>query len=61
MHFLEVQRFSEEIRFGSKDPNTMLKIQELKKNQNLAKLRIDEAKKAGKTLRMNSSISLDFI
>ncbi len=61
INFHEVKNFSQLIRFGSKDPDTTERISQLKLNQKHARKLIREARETGKTLRVNSTITIEFI
>jgi len=61
INFHEVKSFSQLIRYGAKDEATLQRLNELKLNQQFAKDLIQEAKEAGKSLRVRSTISIEFI
>lgn len=55
------RNFSNEIRFGKVDQNSVQRINDLKKMLSVADAIIDEAKKQGKTLSIKSDISIKLI
>jgi hypothetical protein len=61
INFHERKNFSRQIRFGSDDLHGLQRIKELKMARELANGLITEAKKSGKSLRVNSTISIELI
>ncbi|MDH4091560.1 MAG: hypothetical protein OEV74_02565 [Cyclobacteriaceae bacterium] len=61
INFHEVKSFSQLIRFGAKDPDLLQRISELKIAQKQARELINEAKESGKSVRVNSTISIELI
>ena len=61
INFNELKIFSEEIRYGHKDQHLKQRVMELKQSREQANLLIAEAEQEGKTLRIDSSISLDLL
>lgn len=61
INFHNAQSFSQMVRFGTKDPARERRIKELKLAQEKARELIQEAKESGKSIRVNSSISIELI
>ena len=61
INFHEVKSFSQLIRFDTNDPDTLQRISELKLSQKRAQELIAIAKKAGKSLRINSTVFIQLI
>ena len=55
------RNFSSQIRFGKEDQNSVIRIKELKKTMALIDEIIEEAKLQGKTLSIQSDISIKLI
>jgi hypothetical protein len=61
INFHEVKSFSQLIRFDSNDPDTLQRISELKLSQRHAQELIAKARKAGQSLRINSTVIIELI
>lgn len=61
INFNELKSFSQEIRFGAKDPNLLLRINELKLSREEARKFITEAKESGRTLQVSSTINIEIL
>jgi hypothetical protein len=61
INFHNVKNFSQEVRFNSEDQNSKQRILELKLAQEEAKNLIDKANKAGKSIRVNCFVSIEFV
>lgn len=61
INFHELNNFSQLVRFGSEDPLTQKRISELKAALQQAREYIEEAQKSGRTLRLDSMISIEMI
>lgn len=59
--FHELKIFSNEIRYGLKDHDSKKRIEELKKAQQQARDLIDKAKEEGKSLQLDSQISIKLV
>lgn len=61
INFHEVKSFGHQIRYGTEDQARLQRIEELKESRQQAGQLIEEAKQAGKSLRVQSVISIEFI
>jgi hypothetical protein len=61
INFNERKSFSQEIRFGSKDPNLLLRINELKLSREETRKFIAEAGESGRTLQVSSTINIEIL
>jgi len=61
INFHQRKNFSQQIRFGSQDLQGLERIKELKMTLEQTSELIGEAKKSGKSLRVNSTIIIDLI
>lgn len=61
INFHNAQIFSQMVRFGTKDPARERRVKELKMAQAKARDLIEEARESGKSIRLNSSISIELI
>lgn len=61
INFNEVKSFSQFVRKGAKDPDTLKRIDELKQACEDAQKLIGQAENEGKTLRVESTISIELL
>ena len=59
IHFNELKSFSQEIRFGSVDPNLQKRIQELKMSREEVKQVLANAIEGGKSLKVSSTVQIE--
>lgn len=61
INFHEKKIFSDEIRFGKEDQFSQKRIDALKNAMHRAKELLDEAKESGRSIQLNSTISIELI
>lgn len=61
VEFHELRNFSHEIRFGEKEENSVARCSELKAAKKAFNLLIEKAGKEGKSLRINSTITVEVL
>ncbi|WP_086539703.1 hypothetical protein [Algoriphagus antarcticus] len=61
INFHEMRSFSSKIRFGEVDQNSEVRIKELKQSKASINVLISNAKEQGKTLKIESTISVELI
>jgi ERCC4-type nuclease len=61
INFHNLKDFSSKERFGEADANSLKRIEELKQSRKQILEIIDAAKEAGKTVKINSNITIELI
>lgn len=61
INFNEVKAFSQFVRKGAKDPQTLERIEELKRARQQAQQLIATAEREGRSIRLESTISIELI
>jgi len=61
INFHNLKDFSSKERFGEADKNSIMRIEELKESRQHLLDVIDAAKKAGKTVKISSTIAIELI
>jgi hypothetical protein len=61
IEFHEMKIFSNDVRFGKSDDDSINRIEQLRKSKNQINMLLKGAKEAGKTIRINSSTQIELL